>query len=78
MTDGVTVVVAPVTVPTPLLMLVELAFATVQARTELCPTVIELGDAVNDEIVGAAGEIVALHEVVATVDDASVTCSVIV
>jgi hypothetical protein len=63
-------------VPTPLTD-VELAFETFHERTEFCPTVIELGFAVNEAIVGAACT-VALQVVVATVDDASVTCRFIV
>ena len=72
--SGITVVEAPVTVPTPLLMLVELAFETVHERTELCPAVIDAGVAVNDVIVGATcgATTVAEHVVVAIVEEASV------
>ena len=77
MTKGDTVVEVPVTAPTPLLMLVELAFATTHAKVELCPDVMDEGVAVNDGIVGTPGKTVAEHVVVATVDDASVACSVI-
>ena len=77
MTKGDTVVEVPVTVPTPLLMLVELAFATTHAKVELCPDVMDEGVAVNDGIVGTPGKTVVEHVVVATVDDASVACSVI-
>jgi hypothetical protein len=68
-----TVVEEPVTAPTPLSMLVVLAFTTAHMSIELCPDVIEEGVAVNDEIVGTGCATVALHDVVATVEDASVT-----
>ena len=51
---GETVAEVPVTAPTPLLMLVELAFVTTHERTALCPAVTDDGSAVNDAIVGAA------------------------
>ena len=68
----------PVTEPTPLLMLVELAFETTNPSNALCPRVMEEGVAVNEETVGAACGTVAEHVVVAIVDEASVACSVIV
>lgn len=77
MTDGETVVEVPITVPIPLLMLVELAFATTHASVELCPDIMDEGAAVNEVIVGASCVTVAEHVVVATVEDASVACSVI-
>ena len=51
---GDTVTDVPETVPTPLLILVELAFVTFHAKSALCPAVIDVGVAVNDVIVGAA------------------------
>ena len=67
------------TAPTPLLTLVELAFVTIHARTELCPVAIADGVAVKDVIVGSVdATIVALHELVATVEEASVASIVIV
>lgn len=65
--------------PTPLLMLVELAFATTHESIAFCPAVIDTGEAVNDEIVGApcGSETVAEHDVVILTEDASVTLSVI-
>ena len=67
----------PETVPTPLLMLVELAFDTFHERTELWPAMIDVGVAINEGIVGAGHATVALQVVVATVEDASVACRVI-
>ena len=58
-------------------MLVELALVTFHAKRALCPAVIDDGVAVNELIVGAACATVAEQVVVATVEDASVPCSVI-
>lgn len=74
---GVTVIDVPVTTPIPLSRLVELALLTTHERTELWPLVIVDGFATNEVIVGMDCTTVAEHVVVATVDDASVACSVI-
>lgn len=65
-------------VPRPLLTLVVEAFETLHERTELWPTVIEAGVATKLPIVGAGCAIVAAQVVVATEDEASVACKVIV
>ena len=66
----------PTTKPIPE-TLVELGFETFHASSELWPLVIADGVAVNDVIVGEGCATVAEHVVVATVEDASVPCSVI-
>jgi hypothetical protein len=71
-TVGDTVTEVPTIVPTPLSMLVELAFVAVHESTALAPAVIDAGVAVNEEITGAPCITVALQVVVATVEDASV------
>lgn len=72
-TVGLTVTEVLETVPTPLLMDVLLALATVHERTVELPTAIEAGVAVNEEMVGAPTDTVAEHVELATVDEASVT-----
>ena len=73
-TVGETVVAVPLSEENPLIAVV-LAPETFHASVELCPAVIETGEAVNDVMTGFGHAMVALQVEVAMVEDASVACN---